>query len=238
MQSGPRMMYQTQAVAFNARNEILGKATDSTPITPPSVPAIDLNALCKLKRDIVSNLPKNCLHCGAEYPIEVKGTFVERDDGSIMAYCKQKGACGRSHVLFAGVELVKPVYEQVCVFTYKGFNSAPLGQKEEQAAIIKSSDFQQQLVVPKIEQQQFDPSDLTAISSIDQIQASFDMSKMTHDEMMELHDPTCAKCGLRKLAHKTDIDKNGWRVARKESLSLPADWPTYYPSTAACNIIG
>ncbi len=71
------MMYQTQMPAFNARREILGKPTDSTPTAPPSVPEIDLEALCRLKREVVSNLPEKCFLCQAEYPKDIQGTFIE-----------------------------------------------------------------------------------------------------------------------------------------------------------------
>ena len=43
-------------------------------------------------------------------------SFVERPDNSIMAYCKTKDACGRSHVLFAGIDKTIPKYEQICIF--------------------------------------------------------------------------------------------------------------------------
>ncbi len=95
-----RMMYQSQQPAYAARSEIIGKITDSTPTTPPSIPEINLDELCRLKREIVSNLPTHCVHCQAEYPKDIKGVFVEmKNDNTIVAYCKKPGACGRSHVL-------------------------------------------------------------------------------------------------------------------------------------------
>lgn len=33
-----------------------------------------------------------------------------------MAYCKTSGACGRSHVLFAAIDLKIPQYRQICIF--------------------------------------------------------------------------------------------------------------------------
>lgn len=47
---------------------MIGKMKDSTPTTPPSMPEIDLNALCQLKREVVMNLPTHCSYCHIEYP--------------------------------------------------------------------------------------------------------------------------------------------------------------------------
>ena len=119
MEAGPEKMYKCQQAAFDIREVMLGQPTDSTPTTPPTVPDIDLVALCRRKREIINNLPNHCIHCNAEYPKDTLGVFVElRDDSqTIMAYCRKPGACGRSRVLFAGVDLVKPIYEQVCIFS-------------------------------------------------------------------------------------------------------------------------
>ncbi len=112
MESGPSRMYQAQTVAFNARSELMGVKTDSTPETPPTHTLPNVVELSALKQRIVSNLPTNCVHCEAIYP---PNSFLEHK-GSVMAYCKLKGACGRSLVLFAGVEMNTPVYTKICPF--------------------------------------------------------------------------------------------------------------------------
>ena len=277
-----RMMYQCQAPAYAARNEIVGKPTDSTPTTPPSVPEIDVEALCKLKREIVSNLPTNCPHCQAEYPRDIKGTFVElRNCGSIVAYCKKPGACGRSNVIFAGVELARPVYEQVCVFRrrvpgepienpssggvwsfFRSRNSAPVnlaatspgtapvdpvatetttspatedpfaGLANAPNEVQQQPSGLEQLSLEDLsqEQQQQFPSDPNAdiVAALERLN---NPRAMTHDEMMEMHNPTCGKCGLRSLDHKRDVDQNGWRIKGQTPLKTPRGWPVWNPST-------
>lgn len=108
-------MYACQTAAFSFRNQhsFNSNVTDSTPTSPPTHKALDLSAICTQKWEIINNLPHNCVHCSAEFPPK---SVVELKDCSIMAYCKKPGACGKSQVLFAGIELKSPIYEQVCAF--------------------------------------------------------------------------------------------------------------------------
>lgn len=93
-------MYMCQTVAYQARDKLGGTKTDSTLTAPPSHTPPDITALCELRKKVLSELPKTCAHCKAPLLHSI-GSFVERPDGSLMAYCKGKGACGRSQVLFA-----------------------------------------------------------------------------------------------------------------------------------------
>ena len=54
MKSGPSMMYAQQSAAFSARTTLLGITTDSTPNEPPSYPILDVDAICILKKKIIS----------------------------------------------------------------------------------------------------------------------------------------------------------------------------------------
>ncbi len=88
-------MYACQTAAYQARNQMGGTKTDSTPDKPPSHQAPDLEGLCALRKKILSSLPKKCAHC--DKPLKHSlGSFVERKDHSLIAYCKTPGACGRS----------------------------------------------------------------------------------------------------------------------------------------------
>jgi hypothetical protein len=106
-------MYAAQSAAFSARDVLLGRKTDSTSDSPPSFTSPNLEELCSLKKKVLAELPTHCIHCDAEY---TKKSFVETKDGAVMAYCKQPGACGKSLVLFAGVDLSTPIYIRVCMF--------------------------------------------------------------------------------------------------------------------------
>lgn len=211
-------MYATQREAFAVRDRALNSATDSTPTSPPSrhLSVPDVAELCRVKRQVVSNLPAKCFHCGADYPpnSEGKGTFVERSDGTVMAYCKTKGACGKSHVLFAGVALVIPHYKQVCTFVRRSAAEATEAAAE-----------QAEHVVP--------PPTAELIEELQQLQQEAapqpyrGASGMTSEELREMHDPTCAACGERWQAHPKDCDVNGWRIAEQERVPYPADWPRF-----------
>jgi hypothetical protein len=107
------MMYAQQSAAYSARDNYGSHRTDSTKDEPPSHSTPNLEELCNLKKKIVTDLPTNCVHCGADYPL---GSIIELKDQCIVAYCKKKGACGKSLVLFAGLDLVVPSYVQVCKF--------------------------------------------------------------------------------------------------------------------------
>jgi hypothetical protein len=79
--------------------------------------------LSALKKQVIQELPgKACPHCSTVYG---RKSFVETDDGEIVAYCKRQGNeeedrgkkyCGRSNVFFTLPSLVEPVYEKFCVF--------------------------------------------------------------------------------------------------------------------------
>jgi hypothetical protein len=114
-------MYEIQRPAYEARSQLVGKPTDSTPDTPPAYPALDVVGLCNLKKSIVENLPTTCSHCGAEFPI---GSIVELGNEEIVAYCKKPGACGRSQVLFAAVDFRTPAYKKVCIYSPKDDSSS------------------------------------------------------------------------------------------------------------------
>eukprot|EP01040_Poterioochromonas_malhamensis_P002183 gene2183-2324_t len=115
MDSGLNQMYAIQRPAYAARAELTGPVTDSTPTTPPTHPPLDVAGLCNLKKSVVQNLPTTCGHCGAELPPR---SIIEHN-GAVVAYCKLKGACGRSQVLYAAVEFKTPIYRQVCKFVHR-----------------------------------------------------------------------------------------------------------------------
>ena len=136
--TGPRAMYQVQQAAYTARNNFVLKPTDSTPETPPTHPPIDVEGICQLKKDVVANLPKVCCHCESEYP---PGSIIERPEGSIIAYCKLKGACGKSRVLFAGIELSVPVYEKICRFQKPASDEAERQYTHNELAAVRADVF-------------------------------------------------------------------------------------------------
>jgi hypothetical protein len=161
-----------------------------------------------------------------------------------MAYCKKKGACGRSHVLFAGVELTRPVYEQVCVFSSRAeeFNFVPKQRQPqpvfsgatptEQQEVVQQEPLQQEVLQQEPLQQEPLQQEVTQhVFQEVSTRAYPDFSRMTNDQMMEMHNPTCAKCGRRSLDHKNDVDQNGWRIAYKERIRNPPGLPVYNPST-------
>jgi hypothetical protein len=72
-----------------------GRKTDSTPTEPPSYKIPDIKGLCELKKKILANLPSQCAHCGKPHKHSL-GSFKERSDDEIIAYCKTKEGCGKS----------------------------------------------------------------------------------------------------------------------------------------------
>lgn len=116
--NGPSMMYQVQRPAFEARKTILDACCigPSTATSPPQIQAINIQEVCELKKQAIANKPINCVHCGAKHP---ERSIIETKDGSIIAYCREKGACGKSNVIFAGIELSTPQFEQVCPFQHR-----------------------------------------------------------------------------------------------------------------------
>ena len=200
MESGPRQMYAVQTAAFDFRRSHVGIATDSTPTSPPTRKPLDLEAIAAQKRHIVNNLPTHCSHCNAEFPPQ---SIVELKDGSVTAYCKKKGACGKSHVLFAGIELKQPIYEQVCVF---------------------------RRIEPKFETTSNLPTTEHVPVEVDMEQL---LRSCHREVTLEDHDPTCASCGKRNLSHHHDVDQNGWRIARYEVIRPPRNWPVFNKQTGS-----
>jgi hypothetical protein len=140
------------------------------------------------------------------------------------------------------VELVKPVYEQVCVFTrgtpssvrgggggifsfFRGStsNATTSQQPQEQSEeVVEQESIEQQPLEGEQSSPTRPPLDIAA-----KLEKLNDPRSMTSDELMEMHNPTCSNCGKRSLDHKSDADQNGWRVARYTALSKPRGWPTY-----------
>ena len=209
-------MYPQQAPAFEARNQFGGSISDSTVDSPPTFVAPDFAALCEIKKTVVNNLPAMCCHCGAEYP---PGSIIERQDGDIMAYCKLRGACGKSLVLFASIDRTAPVYQKFCKF---------------QPAVVQSTVFMTPEVVHgEIEEQQEQqlPIPTTPFPVVmEQQQQQLDIYAL-HG----IHRPEerCSRCSeeFRQHQHQRECDQNGWVRVQSRLLDLPADWPTYNPST-------
>jgi hypothetical protein len=111
------MMYQVQRPAYQAAEAYAPTVTDSTPTTPPTFTPADLAAASATKRALINDLPTTCAHCGSVFSTSTLGPcVVELKDGTVIAYCKPAGGCGRSHVLFVQPDVSVPKYEQVCVF--------------------------------------------------------------------------------------------------------------------------
>jgi len=109
----PSMMYQSQTQAYNAQQQYSSKITDSTESTPPTFIPPNLSLASQQKRQVIHNLPSSCVHCGSPLTSQM---ISEVSGGTIMAYCKTPGACGRSQVLFVPPSFSKPKYEKVCIF--------------------------------------------------------------------------------------------------------------------------
>jgi hypothetical protein len=106
-------MYEIQNFAFAAADVYQPPKTNSTPDHPP-VHIVDLQAACAAKKKIVENLPTKCGHCSTSF--NAPNCIVEIKDGDVMAYCRGQGGCGKSQVLFVGVNASIPRYRKVCVF--------------------------------------------------------------------------------------------------------------------------
>lgn len=223
--NGPSMMYQVQRPAFEARKTILDACCigPSTSTTPPQIQAINIQEVCALKKQAITNKPLNCVHCGAKHP---ERSIIETKDGSIIAYCREKGACGKSNVIFAGIELSTPQFEQVCPFQHRNHIPEP---------IIFNND---SLTSQQIPSQPFSPGDLPA----ELTQEPIVQRPMFREITMEDHSPTCALCGKRYHEHKQDCDEFGWRICSRKPVVLPADWPVFQPDLAiwqekgSCNV--
>lgn len=193
MQSGPRIMYELQTSAFSARSELMGTITDSTNILPPTHSPPNIIELCTLKRRILSALPTECGHCQAQYPPK---SIIEHG-GSIIGYCKLRGACGRSLVLFAGVDMTCPVYEKIC----------PFKEVDKEEVISVPLQPINTISVAQIEQQQFDYHALHGITRPTVVCSLCGLTFQQHDHR---------KC-----------DQNGWVETGRRALELPSNWPVF-----------
>ena len=138
-----------------------------------------------------------------------------------MAYCKKPGACGKSLVLFAGVDLVRPVYRKICPF------KKVVGPIAREPVVVtpstgpQSGDSvggtemqlpQQPADLPVQEQQIYDIVELYRRGEIDEY------------ELHGINRPTdvCALCGKRYDKHEhTSCDQYGWVHDHDELLPLP-----------------
>lgn len=198
---------------------MLGARTNSTAESPPTQDAPDIAGLCALKRQIVTNLPTACTHCGAElkkeYCVELK------DDECIMAYCKTPGACGKSLVLFAGFDRTYPVYTQTCCF--KRIEAAPVQPVVPAPVTFTAEDAPNSPPTNA-------PEMLSAsiLKELQQEQQQLDIYAL---HGIERPDSKCANCGKAYSTHNKTCDQNGWYESSRKCYKLPHDWPTYNSST-------
>lgn len=208
--AGPSRMYAQQAVAYSARDSLLGEHTDSTPDTPPTIAAPDLEGLCALKRQVVENLPAACVHCGAEM---LKEYCVELKDQCVISYCKKKGACGRSLVLFAGFDRTYPIYSKTCCFK----------QVEEAAPV----EFEAPTELAGREQQSMLSVEQTVFAALSRRQGL----EQEQLDIYALHgivrpDAKCATCERAYSTHRK-CDQYGWYESSRACYKLPSEWPGY-----------
>lgn len=220
MKAGPRAMYMQQQPAFEARSRMVTDLGPSTETSPPVFTEPDIEGLKNLKKQVVENLPTHCSHCNADM---LPDYCCELKDGSVMAYCKKPGACGKSLVLFAGVDLVRPVYRKICPFkkvvstiSREPVSTPSTGPQPGNAADGTETQLPTDLQVP--EQQIYDVVELYRRGEIDE----YDLHGISR--------PTdiCALCSKRYDKHEhTRCDENGWVHDHDELLPLPNDWPRY-----------
>lgn len=216
MESGPSRMYVQQTAAFSLRDQFLSELeTDSTPESPPSFTAPNLEALADLKRQVLQNPPEKCVHCGAGLTKEM---IVELKDGAIMAYCKTKGACGRSLVLFAGVDVTYPIYRKICPFEAV----APAVEAQTVFTAAEATSIEQSVNVAAMEAR-FNRMPLDAQGNLD----IYALHGIERPETM------CKLCNQTYSAHDSSglrrCDKNGWLEAGRSKYQLPSNWPVYDP---------
>jgi hypothetical protein len=206
MQSGPREMYELQSAAFSARSELLGIVTDSTTILPPTHSPPNIVELCALKRRILNNLPTECGHCHAIYP---PNSIVEHT-GSVIGYCKLPGACGRSLILFAGVDMTCPVYQKICPFKAVEEEVIPV---PSQSGNVSAAQVEQTPIFSQVQQQQ-STFDVYALHGI------------TRPNVV------CSLCGITFQHHDhRKCDQNGWVETGRRYLELPSNWPVFNERT-------
>lgn len=213
-----------QQPAFEARSRMVTDLGPSTENTPPVFTEPDIEGLKNLKKQVVENLPTHCSHCSADMLSEY---CCELKDGSVMAYCKKPGACGKSLVLFAGVDLVRPVYRKICPFkkVVSSIAREPVvvapstgPQSGDSAGGTEMQLPQQPADSPVQEQQIYDIVELYRRGEIDEY------------ELHGINRPTdvCALCGKTYDKHEhTSCDQHGWVHDHDELLPLPNDWPRY-----------
>lgn len=225
------MMYQHQSLAFEARGACTSAATNSTPNSPPYQGEPDLRRLCDLKKSVIANLPTHCSHCNA--PL-TPNMCLELRGGEIMAYCKTKGACGKSLVLFAGVDLTYPIYEKFCPFRAVEAGSAP--QTSATPQLISPDAVHVDPQQPNVAEQHMFPDfsgfPETTPQSSDTIRMQVRPGVFRNVDVYALHgitrpDKVCALCNQTYSAHQDRCDQHGWKEVRREHYALPEDWPVY-----------
>jgi len=112
--AAPTQLYAIQSAAYDSHAQYNLKKTDSTPTTPPSITPTNAEEACKKKKEIVFALPTKCGHCS--HPVDADDRCFAEVKGTVMVYCKKKGGCGRSQVLFVCPDLTIPKYKQVCIW--------------------------------------------------------------------------------------------------------------------------
>lgn len=225
---GTSRMYACQAPAFAARDELVGIQTDSTPEHPPHHDTPDWRRLCDLKLSIVQSLPTACSHCGAVLEPEF---IIERRDGDIVAYCKTKGACGKSQVLFAAVDPTYPVYTKFCPFrTAEAEIPQPAVIDPTSVAAQQGQIFGESAAAPAEP-----PTEATIPPDV--LNRLIGLDSQTQElDVYALHgitrpDAPCALCNRPYRDHERGCDQNGWKETRRALYDLPADWPVFDPAT-------
>jgi hypothetical protein len=246
------MMYQCQSAVYAASAEFEPRRTDSTPDSAPSFTIVDVDALCALKKRVISELAgKVCPHCSTPFG---KVSFVETTDGEIIAYCKRQGSeeddrgkqyCGRSNVLFMPPTLTQPVYEKFCVFKHEqpaptvhdihnpGSSNADVQNNAVPIQGLQQLDLphaQGQIPMFPHAQGQLSQHGEAALALTGRF-----MSRPNNiadiNSIYQLHgitrpDLQCATCGQPFGQHNHTVDTNGWAKVRELQVALPADWPS------------
>lgn len=221
MEAGPSRMYMQQMAAFSARSSMITDLGPSTEDSPPAFTPPDIEGLKALKKSVVENLPTHCSHCRAELLPEY---FVERDGGTVIAYCKKRGACGKSLVLFAGVDMVRPIYRKICPFKMRETTVEQLSipTVSDNNANETSSDLTEQM-----QSQQHHP---TRSLEMDLHGMLSSQAPMDIYALHGINRPTdmCILCNKEYSRHEhVECDRHGWVHDHDELLALPDDWPEF-----------
>jgi hypothetical protein len=200
-----RPMYACQTPAFDQRQQFMPKKTDSTPTTPPTFTQLDVEGLCRAKRNAVRSAPTTCTHC-ASAAVRIC------DSGEcVMAYCQGK-TCGKSQILFAPPDLTYPVYRKVCVFVGGDANELPMPSSQRNAA----NDAPRAQITPE---------------ELAQMVAEMNNAQAIHAAQVASLNENCRSCGKRRREHEANIDVNGWAEVERRPVTLPKDWPMYVKSS-------